>query len=402
MVFMEGLDLITRIYGLALVCMSLLIWSYAVLVVPATCQWKKPGVGFVVPFVIGVLAIAMGKGTDITSSYIFAEVAGMLVVAGLAALGTRLMYSPELVAAVLGSAGLFSWVWFSMLSVRRFLIYQNPHFLWLPFGWLLLLAAIQLARTRKWPDWGTPTVILAASYPGWLFLSGNRLFLPIFLKTLGLVWLFACMYREAVRVSQAELQQARTVLEDFERAVGREVKLRMLELERAKQRLADKASTDALTGALNKKALLQEIDSLLVARDRDVFCLLMFDIDEFKQLNDKLGHVAGDMALKRLSRIVKSSIREGDIFGRYGGDEFIVVFPHTPLSDARLIAERIRQRVENDKTGPPITLSMGLAAYPLDGETGVALVKAADEGLYLSKSKGRNRVSHVRTEQNEQ
>ena len=395
-------DLVARVYGLVLICLSLLIWSHAVFVMPAGCRWKKPGIGFFVPFAIGALVAITGQGPGASWGYMFAETSGILVVVFLGMIESKLRDSPALTAGILAVSSLLCWAWFSVFSKKVFWIDQNHIVLWLPCAFLLLLIAVQLTRTKKWPEWANPAVLLAASYPSWLFLSGTRLFVPILLKTVVLIWFGVLMHREARRMMLAETEKASAVLEDFERAVSREVKLRMLEVERAKQRLVDKASTDALTGALNKRALLQEIDSLLVAKDKDVFCLLMFDIDNFKQLNDKLGHVAGDMALKRVARIVKSSIREGDIFGRYGGDEFIVVFPHTPLSDARLIAERIRKRVESDRTGPSVTLSMGLAAYPLDGENTTSLVRPADEGLYLSKRKGRNCVSHVKTEERDE
>ncbi len=395
---MGQMEILTRVYGLALICLSLLIGSHAIFVTPENSRWKKVGTGFVVPFVIALWVVVTGKEASTAWGCMFAEASGIVAVTVLGLMGSKLRYSFALIAGVLGVSGLLSWAWSAVFSQKIFWTAKNDLILWGPCMFLALLVAIQLARTRKWPDWGYPTVLFAASYPSWLFLSGNRLFLPIVLKTLAFIWVLFLIHREARKIMLAEVERASAILEDFERAVGREVKLRMLDVERARKKLADRASTDALTGALNKRALLQEIDSLLVARDKDVFCLLMFDIDNFKQLNDELGHVAGDMALKRLARIVKSSIREGDIFGRYGGDEFVVVFPRTPLSDARLVAERIRRRVESDRTGPPITLSMGLAAYPLDGENATSLIKAADEGLYLSKRKGRNCVSHVKTE----
>jgi diguanylate cyclase (GGDEF)-like protein len=119
----------------------------------------------------------------------------------------------------------------------------------------------------------------------------------------------------------------------------------------------------------------------------------MFDLDHFKSINDNLGHIVGDKCLKSLSYMVRKHIRDFDLFGRYGGDEFIIVNPNTNLKHSRIIAERLRQEVERTEN-PHYTLSIGISTYPEDGRTVKELILSADKALYISKDKGRNAVSH--------
>jgi diguanylate cyclase (GGDEF)-like protein len=124
----------------------------------------------------------------------------------------------------------------------------------------------------------------------------------------------------------------------------------------------------------------------------------MFDIDDFKHLNDTYGHAAGDEALRIVGTIVREALRTSDFVGRYGGDEFLVVLPETDHAGASLLAERVRRAVsaqpQNLKGARvPLALSGGLALFPGTGvATPGALVERADEALYRAKSSGRNRI----------
>ena len=124
----------------------------------------------------------------------------------------------------------------------------------------------------------------------------------------------------------------------------------------------------------------------------------MIDIDNFKQINDTFGHEAGDVVLRQLAKFLHDNIRAGDIACRYGGEEFLLIFPDAPLKATRRRADNLRQavskieiNVEND-TIPPPTLSFGVAIYPHDGEAAQGLIRAADAALYRAKNSGRNRV----------
>ena len=148
--------------------------------------------------------------------------------------------------------------------------------------------------------------------------------------------------------------------------------------------------TDPLTGVNNRRGLDDALNShlALMSRYSSVFSLAMFDIDHFKQVNDREGHLHGDRVLQELARLFDECVRETDIVGRYGGEEFVVIMPHTDLAGACLFAERLRHEVAN-RLG--ITVSGGIAAAQ-EGDAADALIARADAALYGAKSAGRNRV----------
>lgn len=155
---------------------------------------------------------------------------------------------------------------------------------------------------------------------------------------------------------------------------------------------------DGLTQIHNKRYLQEALErDVMRARRHDrELCCLMFDIDHFKNVNDRYGHLAGDHVLRELARIVSERIRKDEVFARYGGEEFALILPETGLDGARLLAESLRQRVASHTfvfqgETIPVTISMGGAQ--LTGEmSGPDLLKAADEKLYEAKRGGRNRV----------
>ena len=125
----------------------------------------------------------------------------------------------------------------------------------------------------------------------------------------------------------------------------------------------------------------------------------MFDVDHFKHINDQFGHPAGDMVLKNIANITGKSIREEDVLGRYGGEEFIIFALDTDLGGARILAERIRMKIEScemhtDEAVPkPIFASVSIGISSADKETTYdldTLIQIADENLYKAKSRGRN------------
>ncbi|HEY9765281.1 MAG TPA: GGDEF domain-containing protein, partial [Chroococcales cyanobacterium] len=142
--------------------------------------------------------------------------------------------------------------------------------------------------------------------------------------------------------------------------------------------------------------LQQEIDRS--TRYHHPLSLIMLDIDRFKDINDKNGHQAGDLVLIEVSRILKQSCREVDTVARYGGEEFVLILPETDLTGAALVAERLRNRIENCVTCYQdkvlrITVSLGVTSFPEQANSKESLIMAADKAMYLSKEKGRNRVS---------
>lgn len=123
----------------------------------------------------------------------------------------------------------------------------------------------------------------------------------------------------------------------------------------------------------------------------------MLDIDHFKEYNDKYGHLVGDVLLKEISRIIKDSIRQIDLVGRYGGEEFSIILTETDKEGAVFAAERIRQSVQNRSIRAydedlKVTISIGISVYPGHGQDAAGLIEKADQALYQAKDTGRNRV----------
>jgi diguanylate cyclase (GGDEF)-like protein len=165
-------------------------------------------------------------------------------------------------------------------------------------------------------------------------------------------------------------------------------------------RTAEKARIDELTGLYNRRhfeeIIQQEIDRH--ARYGSIFSLAFVDLDEFKNYNDSLGHVAGDVILEQIGKVILTTIRNVDSAFRYGGDEFAVIMPNTTIDNASTVIERIRLRIESEYGSMkqiPVTSSFGLAAWPSDGLTKDHIVNAADKALYYAKRTGGNRACLV-------
>ncbi|HKN51431.1 MAG TPA: GGDEF domain-containing protein [Amycolatopsis sp.] len=155
------------------------------------------------------------------------------------------------------------------------------------------------------------------------------------------------------------------------------------------------ARSDAKTGLLNSTAWRDAADEELtragVAGKHT--SLLMLDLDRFKQINDRHGHLVGDRYLIALADMLRAEVRASDLVGRFGGEEFVVLLPETSSVHAHAIAERIRGNVPSgDELPDPITVSIGLATHPVHGETLDSLLEAADRALYQAKTAGRNRT----------
>lgn len=141
-----------------------------------------------------------------------------------------------------------------------------------------------------------------------------------------------------------------------------------------------------------------EEDFRLARSSRAPLSLILFDLDKFKGINDTFGHDAGDYVLKEVCNHIKPLIRQADVFGRFGGEEFIIMLPRTAIEEASNIAERIRELIEKTKfdyegTFIPVTLSLGVAELRDDIPNATEFIKVADAHVYKAKNSGRNRVS---------
>lgn len=158
---------------------------------------------------------------------------------------------------------------------------------------------------------------------------------------------------------------------------------------------------DGLTNLLNhttiKERLVKEL--LRSERDKQPLSFAMIDLDHFKNVNDRYGHAAGDRVLKSLARMLKQRLRRTDLIGRYGGEEFSIIFPNTTAAEAASVVDKLRESFARLHHLSPdgvftVTFSCGIASFP-QYKTAVAISNAADRALYQAKEKGRNRISII-------
>jgi diguanylate cyclase (GGDEF)-like protein len=156
---------------------------------------------------------------------------------------------------------------------------------------------------------------------------------------------------------------------------------------------------DGLTQVHNKRYLMEALDREIIRgrRHNRELAILIFDIDHFKRINDVHGHLAGDFVLKEVARVVQSRIRRDEVFARYGGEEFAIILPETTMDGAMALAETLRQKVAEhlfvfQADSIRVTISVGVATLQDADQKAEALIKRADEKLYLAKNSGRNRV----------
>jgi len=233
--------------------------------------------------------------------------------------------------------------------------------------WLPEIAKRQLAPVVMLTGSGTEEVAVQAIQEGAVgYLSKNDLSQEKLVNTI-----------DAALDKWTQLQQARADKKELERL----------------------ANFDSLTGLYNRQAILGKLHDLIKRAERykEDFSLSMLDIDHFKRVNDRYGHLTGDEVLERTATLIRRNIRDTDVAGRYGGEEFIILLPQADLSSAMVVAERIRSIIEDaemkDSTGDvfAVTVSQGLTGWERD-EDAASLISRADAALYEAKEKGRNQV----------
>jgi diguanylate cyclase (GGDEF)-like protein/PAS domain S-box-containing protein len=186
-----------------------------------------------------------------------------------------------------------------------------------------------------------------------------------------------------VRLSGQEVTGEPGELDGYEVITEDVTKQRQLE-----DHLRQQAARDSLTGLANYRHLAEVLDTEIKRSERTgrEFALLLFDLDGLKQINDRYGHLTGSHALCRVADVL-SFCRDIDTAARYGGDEFAVVLPETGAEAADQVAQRICDSIANDGAGPPLSVSIGVAVYPHDGERIEALLQKADAAMYAMKVK---------------
>ena len=174
--------------------------------------------------------------------------------------------------------------------------------------------------------------------------------------------------------------------------------LMYLSLSRYQRRLEEMAATDKLSGLLNRQAFTILMDRLMAEHSRQPrpLSILLLDVDHFKSVNDLHGHAAGDRVLRRVAELLRQDLRQSDIAVRWGGEEFLVVLDNCDLAEAQRIAEKIRERIAQERldidgTHFAVTISVGVSQFSGD-EFPEQAISRADAGLYQAKNNGRNRV----------
>jgi diguanylate cyclase (GGDEF)-like protein len=160
------------------------------------------------------------------------------------------------------------------------------------------------------------------------------------------------------------------------------------------------ATIDELTGIYNRRQLIQlgEHSLAQAIRSESPFSIILFDIDHFKEVNDTYGHTTGDKMLQKIVKCCKQNVRQMDIFGRYGGDEFVVILPDTTMEQAELVAKRLNARVFTntellDECPIQLSISVGISFLEDKEQTLTQLINQADEAMYIAKKSGRNRIN---------
>jgi len=202
---------------------------------------------------------------------------------------------------------------------------------------------------------------------------------------------------EESRTVQTLVAQAQGRLQ-YEHSRATELSERVVELETELIRLSEEVSTDQLTKIANRRGLMQAFDAekARLEREGSELSIGLLDIDNFKRLNDEMGHSAGDTALKSLADVVSKTLRPTDLVARYGGEEFVVLLPNTPVEEGEQILTRLQRSLtgglfmhENKQVF--VTFSAGVTAYRA-GERIEAALERADAALYEAKRTGKNRT----------
>ena len=163
-----------------------------------------------------------------------------------------------------------------------------------------------------------------------------------------------------------------------------------------KAQLWEMAVTDSLTGLFVRRYFMVKLQEEFHRAERyeKNLSVVMADLDNFKDVNDTYGHSAGDSVLKIIGKFLQRNIRDVDIIARFGGEEFVILLPEADKEEARIVSERLRRTLAQLKLDdlPSLTISLGIAAYPEDGNSIEKLIKRADAAMYVAKQTGRNRV----------
>ena len=236
------------------------------------------------------------------------------------------------------------------------------------------------------------SINIALAPPDRRYRTDSFISYPIEIGERGIAILNLTDKADGAAFSEYDLEVLRAITPQISVAIDR------TQLKEKAGEYAQLSVTDSLTGLLNRRYLETRLTEEISRSDRHSYPMsfMMLDVDEFKSYNDRFGHPAGDEALKLVGHIVKDTLRAADVAARYGGEEFAVLLPQTTSQEAEVIAERLRQKIEEAAfQNRQVTVSIGIASCnPSPSSSMRDLISAADKALYRAKQKGRNNVQN--------
>jgi diguanylate cyclase (GGDEF)-like protein/putative nucleotidyltransferase with HDIG domain len=299
--------------------------------------------------------------------------------------------------------------------------FQN---VWLSLGWICGNFAIGLSvQIMRWRSTSsalqnvpTPAALTLVATPLWRSLLSYVLIPAVIILVFSLwgtdkssflaIGTYVCSLLLLLLIfakQRVTIQETHGLNRGFQR-LQHVIEEKNVALQQANAHLEALATTDPLTGLPNHRALLETLEKEVERARRygHPLSILFFDGDHFKRVNDTHGHAVGDAVLQELGRCGKSVLRGGDTLGRYGGEEFMVLLPETDLTHALEVAERLRVVIATHplvtglvEDGLHITISIGIATFPVDGQTGSEVVVKSDQAMYWAKRLGRNQIRTV-------
>ncbi len=385
--------ILSKISFLIIAGFSFLIFIFTVSCSKSNISVKVYGNAFFIPLFLSVFSFLFLQESSFSSVFLISEI---------------LLVLPILMLTIFNinekAKHLIQFLYFLIPVLLSFVLYRYNTIPYFPLSaqiqiiilFILVLLILIIIRNKK--------EIKKILFTGLLFLflsyfiktfakNDYILFISILFKFASYLSFYISFYNTSYNHLMGIVSEAKKLKNKLDKSLYHEVKKRTLDIELSNERLLKMSKKDSLTGAYNKKAILNYIENLIKSKSKKKFSILMIDLDDFKGINDKYGHLQGDECLKNFSRIAKDSIRKVDYLGRFGGDEFIIVLPSLSDSETMFVAERFIKNINNIKD-IKFAVSIGIASYPDDANTVKEIISIADRGVYLSKEKAGNSISH--------
>lgn len=386
-------DIINHLAFITVICFSFLIFNLTVFMNKAASLFKLQGAVFFIPFFVSAFTFVFVKEVPLDSVLVFSE---LLLCLGLLLLSSLKISERKfgLIHTIIMIAAFIAAIY--ICNFRSLPLSFLPGSLEPVPVMLVLLLLIYVRRSSKNNDiiFMQGLALMLAAYFFMLFGAEQYVVELVLVLRIAAYCIFFRYFRKMTHEKYMnKIKEVEKLKASLEKSLNYEVKKRVFEIEKSNEKLIELSKMDALTKVYNKITILNIVEKLIISNKYKEFSIMMFDIDNFKVINDTMGHVTGDICLKTVANIATSNIREVDYIGRYGGDEFIIVLPSLTATEARYVAERFRNKITEAST-PRISVSIGIATYPSDGQNVRELIAAADKGLYRSKGRGKNAVSH--------